>query len=58
MEQVLWVKAPVQVGVWGDAKAKVEAGWADLSQQGRAEIAYAQAAAQRLPIQPDSLAIK
>ena len=58
MEQAQLVKDQVQVGVWVEAKAKVEAGWVGLLPQGRAEIASAQNAEQQLLILLHSLAIK
>jgi len=56
-EQAQLVKDQVQVGVWVEAKAKVEAEWVELLQQDRAEIAYAQTAAQQCPTLLDSHAI-
>ena len=54
--QVLAAKGLAQDVVWGEVRAEAE--WAGLSPQGRAEIAYAQAAAQQSLILPDSLAIR
>ena len=42
-------------GVWGEAKAGVEAEWADHLQQDRAEIVSVQTAEQRLLMLSDSL---
>jgi hypothetical protein len=55
MVQGLRAKGPAQAGVWVEAKAKVEAEWADHLPQGRAEIAYVRAAEQRSLTLPDSL---
>jgi len=57
MVQGLQVRDPAQVGVWLEAKAKVEAEWADHLLQGRAEVVSAQVAATRSLMLPDSLAI-
>jgi len=57
MGQGLQVRDPAQVGVWLEAKAKVEAEWADHLLQGRAEVVSAQVAATRSLMLPDSLAI-
>jgi hypothetical protein len=58
MEQVLPAKDPAQDVVWGEGRAKVEAGWADHSQQGRAEIVSAQTAEVKSLMLPDSRVIK
>jgi hypothetical protein len=58
MEQGLRARVPAQAGVWVEAKAKVEAGWADHLQQGRAVIAFVQTAEQRLLMLQDSLVIQ
>ena len=55
--QGLQVRGPAQVGVWLEAKARVEAEWADHLPQGRAEVVSVQTAEQRLLMLPDSLAI-
>jgi hypothetical protein len=47
MVQGLRVKVPVQAGVWVEAKAKVEAGWAVHLPQDRVEIVYVRTAVQR-----------
>ena len=46
---------PAQDVVWDEARAKVEAGWADHLQQGRVEIVSVQTAEQQLLMLPDSL---
>jgi hypothetical protein len=51
-------KAPAQAEVWARDKDKAEAEWADLMQQGRAEIVCAQIAARRSLILPDNHVIK
>jgi len=56
--QGLPARVPAQAGVWVEAKAKVEAGWADHLQQGRAVIAYVQTAGKRLHMLPDSLVMQ
>ena len=56
--QGLLARVPAQDVVWDEARAKVEAGWADHLQQGRAEIVSVQTAQQRLLMLPDSLVIK
>ena len=56
--QARQVKDPAQVVGWDEARARVEAGWVDHLQQGRAEIVYALAAEQRLLMLQDSLVIK
>ena len=58
MVQARQVKDPAQVVGWDAVRARVEAGWAVPLQQGRAEIAYAQAAEQLLLMLPDSHVIK
>ena len=58
MEQGLRARVPAQAGVWVEAKAKVEAGWADHLRQGRAVIAFVQTAEQRLLMLQDSLAMQ
>ena len=58
MVQGLPARVPAQAGVWVEAKAKVEAGWADHLLQGRAVIAYVRAAEQRPLILPDSLVMQ
>jgi len=58
MVQGLQARVPAQAGVWGKARAKVEAGWADHLQQGRAEIVYVRTAEQRPLMLPDSLVMQ
>ena len=58
MVQGLPARVPAQAGVWAEAKDKVEAGWADHLQQGRAVIAYVQTAGKRLHMLPDSLVMQ
>jgi len=58
MEQGLRARVPAQAGVWVEAKAKVEAGWADRLLQGRAVIAYVRTAEQRLLMLQDSLVMQ
>jgi hypothetical protein len=48
MVQGLSARVPAQAGVWVEAKAKVEAEWADHSPQARAEVVSAQTAGKRL----------
>ena len=52
------VKDQVQAKTKGWGVVRVEAEWVGLLLRGRAEIVYAQAAAQQSLILPDSLAIK
>ncbi len=54
--QALQAGVPEQVVVWVEVKARdrVEAEWADLLQQGRAEIVSVRAAEQRLLMLSDS----
>jgi hypothetical protein len=56
--QVLLVEDPAQDVVWDEARAKVEAGWADHLQQDRAEIVSVQTAEQRLLMSLDNLAVR
>ena len=58
MVQGLWAKGLAQAGVWVEAKAKVEAGWADRLPQGRVEVVFARTAEQRLPMLQDSRAMR
>ena len=58
MVQAREARDPAQVAVWDAVRDKVGAGWADRMQQDRAEIVYAQAAAQQCLMLPDSPAIK
>ena len=58
MEQVLLVRDPAQDVIWDEARARVEAEWADHLQQGRAEIVSVQNVEQRLLILPDSLVMR
>jgi len=39
------VRVPAWAGVWVEVKARVEAGWADHLQQGRAEVVSVQTVA-------------
>jgi hypothetical protein len=55
MVQGLRVKVRAQVEVWAEAKAKVEAEWADHLPQGRAGIVSARTAEQQLLMLQDSL---
>jgi hypothetical protein len=48
----------VVVEVWGEARARAEAEWEDLSPQGLAEIAYAPVAAIQSRTSLDNRAIK
>jgi len=52
--QVLAAKGPGQDVVWVEARARVEAGWADHSRQGRAEIVSVRAAEQQFLMLSDS----
>jgi len=52
--QVLQAKVPVQAGVWGEPKGKVEAEWVDRLRPGRAEIVSARAAERQFLMLPDS----
>ena len=54
--QGLAAKGPAQAGVWVEAKdkVKVEAGWVDHLQQGRAEIVCALNVEQQPLMLPDS----
>ena len=58
MEQGLLVKGPAQAVVWVEAKAKVEAGWADRLLQDRAEVVSVRTVEQRLLMLPDSLVMR
>jgi len=58
MVQGLRVKVPAQAGVWVEPKAKVEAGWADHLQQGRAVIAYVRVVAQQPLMLRDNLVMQ
>ena len=58
MVQGLRARVPAQAGVWVEAKAKVEAEWADHLPQGRAEVVSVQTAEQRLLMPPDSLVMQ
>ena len=58
MVQGLRVKGPAQAGVWVEAKARVEAEWADHLRQGRAVIVSVRTAEQRLLMLPDSLVMQ
>ena len=49
---------PAQAAVWVRVKARVEAGWADHLQQGRAEIVSVRTAEQRPLMLQGSLAIQ
>jgi len=44
--------------VWDEARARVEAEWADHLQRGRVEVVFAQAAERKSLILPDSLAMQ
>ena len=52
------VKDPAQDVVWDEARAKVEAEWADHLQQGQAEVASVRAAEQWLLMLLDSLVMR
>jgi len=54
MVQDLAVRGPAQAGVWAEARAKVEAEWADRLQQGRAETVSVRNVEQQLLILQDS----
>jgi len=56
--QVLVVRGLAQAGVWVEARARVEAGWVDRLQQGRAEIVSVRNAEQRQLILLDSLVMQ
>jgi hypothetical protein len=58
MVQDLQAKVPAQAGVWVEAKARVEAEWADHLQQGRAEVVFVRAVEQRSLILLDSLVMQ
>ena len=57
MEQDLPARDPVRAGAWGEARAKVEAGWADHLLQARAEPASARNAVTKNLILQDNLVI-
>jgi hypothetical protein len=56
--QVLAAKGQAQDVVWDEARARVEAEWADLILQGRVVIAFARTVVQQPLMLLDSLAIK
>ena len=56
--QVPVAKEPARAVVWVEAGARVEAEWADLLQQGQAEIASVQTAEQQSLMLPGSPAIR
>lgn len=58
MVQGLRARVPVQAGVWVEAKAKVEAGWADRLRQGQVVIAYVRTVEQRSLMLQDSLVMQ
>jgi hypothetical protein len=60
MVQVLAVRVPAQDVVWvqAEARAGVEAGWADRLQQGRAEVVSVQNAERRLLMLQDNLVMQ
>jgi len=58
MVQALAARVPAQAGVWVEAKARVEAGWAGRLPQGRAEVVSVRAAEQRLLMLRDSLVMQ
>ena len=58
MVQVLPAKDPAQDVVWGEDRARVEAGWVARLQQDRAEVASVRNAEQRLLMLQDSLVMR
>ena len=58
MVQGLPARDQAQAVVWVEARARVEAGWADLLQQGRAEIVSVRNAEQRSLMLQDSLVMR
>jgi len=56
--QALPARDPAQDAVWGEAKARVEAEWADHLQQDRAEIASVRTVEQRLLMLQGSLVMQ
>ncbi len=58
MEQAQLAKGPAQAGVWVEARARVEAEWADLLPQGQAEVVSVRTAEQRLLMLPDNLVMQ
>jgi len=56
--QGLAVRVPAQDVAWVEARARVEAGWADHLQRGRAEVVSVQNVEQRLLMLPDSLVMQ
>jgi len=56
--QGLAVRVPVVDGVWAEARAKVEAEWADHFPQGRAEVVSVRTVEQRSPMLQDSLVMR
>jgi len=56
--QGLAARVPAQAGVWAEARARVEAGWAAHLQQGRAEVVSARTAEQQLLMLLDSLVMQ
>ena len=52
--QALWAKGPAQDVAWVEAKARVEAGWADHLPQDRAEVVSVRTAEQQFLMLPDS----
>ena len=58
MVQVQAARAPVQAEVWVEVRDKVEAGWADHLQRGRAEVVSVQNAEQRLLMLPGILVMR
>ncbi len=58
MVQGLPARVPAQAGVWVEAKARVEAGWADHLRQGRVEVVSVPAAGKELLMLLDSLVMQ
>jgi hypothetical protein len=56
--QVLAAKGQAQDVVWDEARARVEAEWADLILQGRVVIAFARTVEQLLLMLPGSLVMQ
>jgi len=56
--QGLAAKGPVQAGVWGEVRVKVEAGWADRLLQGQVEVVSVRNVEQQSLMLPDSLVMR
>ena len=58
MVQGLPAKVPAQAGVWVEAKAKVEAGWADHLPRVQVEVVYAPTVGKESLMLRDSLVMQ